>query len=154
MLCDADSNVWNENWILTERLIDKLEAFRGELVKRVLKWPKYHSNTAAITALDMPIMRSRPLVTKLGFLQRVMESSSGSLSGWVLEALCEDVKNMCLVKECRELEKLFGTQHVDTVISGNAAAAREMKETIHQEDRQVLVDRCWVKAPVIAKVAR
>ena len=49
----------SEKWILTEVLIDKLEAFQGELVKRVLKWPKHHSNTAAITALEMPTMRSR-----------------------------------------------------------------------------------------------
>ena len=77
----------SENWILTKRLIDKLEAFRVELVKRVLKWPKYHSSTAAITAWDMPIMRSRLLVKKLGFLRRVMENSSGSLSGRSLEAL-------------------------------------------------------------------
>ena len=76
----------SENWILTEVLIDKLEAFQGELVKRVLKWPKHHSNTAAITALEMPTMRSRLLVTKLGCLCRVMESSSGSFSGRVLEA--------------------------------------------------------------------
>ena len=34
----------SENWILTERLIDKLEVFQGELVKMVLKWPKHHSN--------------------------------------------------------------------------------------------------------------
>ena len=144
----------SENWILTERLIDKLEAFQGELVKRVLKWPKHHSNTAAITALEMPTIRSRLLVTKLGFLRRVMESSSGSLSGRVLEALCDDVESMCLVKECRELEESFGTQHVDAVIGGNAATAREMKETIYREDRPTLVDRCWVKAPVIAEVAR
>ena len=38
--------------------------------------------------------------------------------------------------------------------NGNAAAAREMRETIYREDRQMLVDRCWVKAPVIAEVAR
>ena len=81
----------SENWILTEALIDKLEAFQGELVKRVLRLPKHHSNTAAITALEIPTMRNRLLVTKLGFLRRVMESSSGSLSGWVLEALCDDV---------------------------------------------------------------
>ena len=139
----------SENWILTERLMDKLEAFQGELVKRLLKWPKHHSNTAAITALEMPTMRSRLLVTKLGFLRQVMESSSGSLSGQVLEALC-DVESMCLVKECRELEESFGTQHVDAVIRGNAATAREM-ETIY---RQTLVDRCWVKPPVIPEVAR
>ena len=117
----------SENWILTEALIDKLEAFQGELLKRVLKRPKHHSKTAAITALEMPTMRSRLLVTKLGFLCRVMESSSGSFSGRVLEALCDDVESMCLVKECRELEESFGTQHVEAVIRGNAAAAKEMK---------------------------
>ena len=40
------------------------------------------------------------------------------------------------------------------MLNGNAAAAREMKETVCREDRQMLVDRCWVKAPVIAEVAR
>ena len=83
-----------------------------------------------------------------------MESSSGSLSGRVLEALCDDVELMYLVKECRKLEESFGTQHVETVLRGNAAAAKEMKETIYQQDGQKLGDRCWEKVPVIAKVAR
>ena len=46
----------SENWIVTKGLIDKLEAFQREPLKRVLKWPKYHSNTAAITALEMPLL--------------------------------------------------------------------------------------------------
>ena len=57
-------------------------------------------------------------MTKLGFLQRVMENSSGSLSGRVFEALCHDMKSMFLVRECRELEESLGTQHVDAVIRG------------------------------------
>ena len=28
-----------ENWVLTERLVKKMETFQGELVKRTLKWP-------------------------------------------------------------------------------------------------------------------
>ena len=60
---------------------------------------------------------------------------------------------MCVVKECRELEEPFSTQHMDRVMRRNAAIARKM-ETTYQEDRQTLVDRCWVKAPVIAEVAR
>ena len=36
-----------ENWVLTERLVEKLEAFQGELVKRILKWPKCFSNSVA-----------------------------------------------------------------------------------------------------------
>ena len=35
----------SENWILTDALVDKLEAFQAELVKRILKWPKHLSNT-------------------------------------------------------------------------------------------------------------
>ena len=27
------------NWIMTDTLWEKLEAFQGELVKRILKWP-------------------------------------------------------------------------------------------------------------------
>lgn len=42
----------SENWILTESLLNKLEAFLGELAKRALKWPQHLSNTAAILALD------------------------------------------------------------------------------------------------------
>ena len=80
-----------------------------------------------------------------------MESSFGSFSGRVLEALCDDVESMCLVKECRELEESFGTRHVEAVIRGNAAAAKEMKETIYQQDGQKVVDRCWEEAPVIGK---
>ena len=61
---------------------------------------------------------------------------------------------MCVVKECRELEESFSTQLVDRVMRGNTAIARKMKETTYQEDRQTVVDRCWVKAPVLAEVAR
>ena len=143
----------SENWVVTEGLIEKLEAFQGELAKRILKWPKHHSNTAAITALEVPTMRSRLLVTKLGFLRRVVESDSGSLSAQVLEALCDDVESLCLVRECRELEESLGMLYVDSIMSRSAVSVREMKEVIYQRDRLKLVGRCWEKAPVIAEVA-
>ena len=41
-----------------------------------------------------------------------MGSNSGSLSGWILEALCDDVESIRLARECRELEESFGTQCV------------------------------------------
>ena len=49
----------SENWIMTDALMERLEAFQAELVKRVLKWPKHHSNTAAIAVLDIPMMKCR-----------------------------------------------------------------------------------------------
>lgn len=60
----------------------------------MLKWPKHHSMTPAITALEMPTMRSR---LELGFLQRVMKSESGSLSGQALGALCDGVARIYYV---------------------------------------------------------
>ena len=36
-----------ENWLLSEVSIVKLESFQGELAKRMLKWIKHISNTAA-----------------------------------------------------------------------------------------------------------
>ena len=64
---------------------------QGELVK----WPKNHSNAAAITALEVLSIRCRPLVMKLhGFPVVVVESGSVSLSGWVLQVFCNDVESV------------------------------------------------------------
>ena len=81
----------SENRILTDMLIEPLEAFQTELVKRVLKWPKHHSNTVATTVLEVPPMKCRILVRKLGFLMRVIAGDTDSLSGIVLLALCDEI---------------------------------------------------------------
>ena len=47
-----------ENWIFTEPLCQKLESLQSELVNRMLKWPKHLSNTAALTTLEVPTVRS------------------------------------------------------------------------------------------------
>ena len=47
---------------MTESLMKKLESFQGELPKRILKWPKHHSNTAAIVGFELPTMRCRILL--------------------------------------------------------------------------------------------
>jgi len=43
-----------ESWIQSEGHLKLLEAFQGEMAKRILKLPKRFSNTAAVTALDWP----------------------------------------------------------------------------------------------------
>jgi len=42
--------------------VKRLEAFQGEMAKRILKLPKQFSNTAAVTALDWPSVRVGLLV--------------------------------------------------------------------------------------------
>ena len=91
-----------ENWIMMEAWWHKLQALQAGLVKQILRWPKHHLNTAALLVVDIPALRSRVLVAKVGFLQKVMKSDSRSLSGQTLFALSEDVGSLYLVKECRE----------------------------------------------------
>ena len=88
-MCYAGLVVWMWNWILSETLWQKLEAFQGELMKPILKWPRHHSNTAAITTLEVPMMRHRILVRRLGFLHHVIVSNPVSLTGGVMLALCD-----------------------------------------------------------------
>ena len=137
-----------ENWVMTEALWEKLEAFQGELSKRILKWPKHHSNTAAATALDVPSMRCRVLIRKLSFLQRIVKSTPASLSGRALLALSDDTSSLCLVSECRELEEAFGTHFAEHIISSSAPSMREVKDVILERDHTALTEKCTVKAPV------
>ena len=87
----------SENWILMESAVKRLEAFQGELAKRILKWPKHFSNTAATATLELPSMRCRILVAKLYFLARVLRKGPEDLSGRVVLSLCDDFGSSCLV---------------------------------------------------------
>ena len=90
-----------ENWILSRDDIELLEAFQGEMGKRILKLPKYLSNTAAVTALDWPSMRARLLVRKLSFLKRVTQADT--LVGGVVRAFSDGMETLCLARECRDM---------------------------------------------------
>ena len=72
----------------TEPLCQKLESLQSELVKRMLK---HLSNTAALTTLEVPTVRSRVLQRKLSFLHRVANSNPFSLSGRTVLALSQDM---------------------------------------------------------------
>ena len=71
-----------ENWLMTHALMEKVESFQAELAKRVLKWPKHHSNTAAMVVVGMQTVRSTIILErKLGFLQKVLNAGSKCVSG-------------------------------------------------------------------------
>ena len=97
-------------------------------------------------------MRSRILERKLGFLQRVLCASRGSLCGRVVETWCDSITSLCLVKECRELEEMCGVMLTDRMLKGELAWSRSLKEEIRRVDHNLLVERCAVKAPLIAEV--
>ena len=143
----------SENWILTESLLHKLEAFLGELAKRALKWPQHLSKTAAILALDMETMRSRILCRKLNFLKSLLEEEATGVGAAAMKSLSDDVDSLCLVKECRELESTYGTMFTnDLLTDANCVSKRIVKKSIREIDRNKLVQKCSSKSPSIAGV--
>ena len=65
-------------WVLTEQLISRLDII-DELAKRILKLPKWASNTAANVVMDWTRVRAKVavVVQKLSFLHRLV-----SAIGW------------------------------------------------------------------------
>ena len=52
----------------------------------MLRWPRHHSNTAAVLVLGFQSVHSRILARRLGFLQHVADGGTDSVSGRVLES--------------------------------------------------------------------
>ena len=61
-----------ENWVLTERTVEKMVCLLGELAKKGLRWPRHYYNNTALVALHLESAQSRLLVRKLVFLKRLM----------------------------------------------------------------------------------
>ena len=141
---------------MTERILQQLEACLGELVKRALRWPKHHSNTATVTTLEMGSVRSRLLVRKLGFLKRTVRDGATGVGAAATRSTVDDIAFLCLVKKCKELEEGFGPQFTDKILGGDADQInmKEVKEVIEQMDREKRIELCEEKGPQIAVVAR
>ena len=144
----------SENWILTESLLHKLEAFLGELAKRALKWPQHLSNSCAILALDMETMKSRILCRKLSFLHSLLQEDATGVGAAVMKSLSDDVESLCLVKECCELESTYYSTSFtkDLLTDSNCVSKRIIRKTIRGIDRDRLVLKCSTKSPFIAGV--
>ena len=57
-------------WMVRYYLVD----LRGSVW--ALRWPKHHSNTAAVTALEMESAKARVLVRKLGFSKGILKEDA------------------------------------------------------------------------------
>ena len=69
----------------------QLECVQGELVKRVLRWPKHLSNTAAVVMLGLPSVRYVVSVRKLGLLLKLMDEGADGVGASVFCYLLDDV---------------------------------------------------------------
>ena len=71
-----------------------------------------------------------------------------------MEAMEGRLEDLCLVKECRELEEAFGVKLTDSIISEDDRWGPVMKTMLRQKDRERHVARCKEKAPLIARIEK
>ena len=57
-------------------------------------------------------------------------------------------------RECRELEEMCGVAFTDRLLKGELMWGKNSKEEIRRVDSAQLLDRCDLRAPVIAQVER
>ena len=123
-----------ENRILCETSLHKLESFQGELAKRILRLPRWFSNTAAKIALGWPSMHSICTIRKLKFLSRVMVTED-SISRRAFCSLVDDTESLCLVKECRELEERYGVDYTSKILTSKPEdRMKDLSRAIQKED--------------------
>ena len=71
----------------------------------------------------------------------------------ILLAMCDDAESICLMRECREMEECFGTHFTsDNIKKEITCSLKKMKKIITEADKMI-IKKCGVKAPMIAKVA-
>ena len=64
---------------------------------------------------------SRVLIRKLSFLQRLVLGDGSKLGSRMFRSLMGDVESVNLVRECRELEEVLGTQYTDMILKAEGA---------------------------------
>ena len=136
--------------------INDIESFIGELAKRGLKWPRHFSNTAALVTLDLHSAKSYLLQRKLTFLRRLLISDSldsNNIGVAAMKSLSDDPESLCLVKECRELESYYNTTFTTEILrDADSIFPTVMKKDIRKIDKDHVLEKCVLKAPLIAQV--
>ena len=94
----------SENWILTTPLLDRLEAFQGEIGRRILKLSKFHSLLSTRLALRWPSVAARIFNQKLNLLFKI-NSEEDSIGCHIFSKLAaKDPQSLRIIQECRYLE--------------------------------------------------
>ena len=121
------------------------ECFQGEIAKRILKLPKWYSNSAAIIALGWNSLHSVCTIRKLRFLQRVMTNEE-SICHRAFSALVDNAEALSLVRECRELEERYKSNFTSEILSANEPAdgldiIRSALKIINKKDQLLLLQK-------------
>ena len=124
-----------ENWVLSDANITILEAFQGEISRRILRLSKSHSLLSTRVALQLQSIASRILSRKLSLLHRVSIGSESIGQKVYSELTLNGPQRLSLVEECLSLEDKVGCNGVtQDVLDGNSASARGRTKLIVKMD--------------------
>ena len=130
-----------ENWCLSQNSIQMLDSFLGELSKRLLKLPRWYSNTPASIVVGLMSARALCLTRKLNFLRKIsIDKYSETLSSQTLRSLSDDIDSVCLIRECRDLEQFFHSNFTSTILQIDADTCPrpyEIKEDLQTRDQDL-----------------
>ena len=112
-----------ENWIFAAPLLEPLERFQVEIVKKTLMLPPYHSNLGASAVISWPSMKLRILLRKLRFLIRISSPVNSSISATIFRSLRNQNPGPKIVQQCLFLEQEFGTRALLTFYQLNLLPA-------------------------------
>ena len=81
----------------------------------------------------------------------VLNAVSKCVSARLVEAMCDRVSSLCLVRECRELKEMCGVAFTVRLLMGELMWGKNLKQEIRRVDRAQLLDRCGLRAPLLHK---
>ena len=130
-----------ENWCLTQNSIQMLDSFLGELSKRLLRLPRWYSNTPASIVVVLMSARALCLTRKLNFLRKIsIDGYSETMSSRTLRCLSDDLDSICLIRECRDLDQFFHSDFTSTMLQRDADTCPrpfKIKEDLQTRDRDL-----------------
>ena len=82
--------------------------------------------------------KARILVRKLGFLLRLVSTDGHELGARTFQSMSDDMESLCLVRECRQLEKTFQTHYTDKILGcGDQMNVRDIKKEVYKIDKRM-----------------
>ena len=130
-----------ENWCLSHHSLEILDSFLGELCKRLLKLPKWYTNTPASIVIGLGSARAMCLTRKLSFLRKMCsEDHNEAVSSRTLASLSDDLDSICLIRECRDLDNYFLSDFTSVILQREADTCpiqAVINEEILSKDRKL-----------------
>ena len=111
-----------------------------------MEWPRLFSNTAVVTALVNLVAR------KLGFLQEKLAEEAEGVGALAMRSMVDNANSLCLIKECHDLEGFYGIKFTDEILKYEIVSLKTIKKKVNNLDTVCGLDRCRVKAPLLARV--